>query len=452
MSEANYKTTPPPIDTMPKGVSYIVGNEAAERFSYYGMRTILVIFMTKYLMSSGGGIDPMSETEAKKWYHLFLSSVYFFPVIGAILSDWIWGKYRTILWLSVVYCLGHLALALDETRLGLSIGLGLIAIGSGGIKPCVSAHVGDQFGESNKHLISRVFGWFYWSINFGAFISTLLTPWLLDRFGPHIAFGVPGLLMLIATWVFWLGRKEFVHIPPGGKAFLEEALGPRGIKSLASLVPIYLLISIFWALYDQSGSSWVLQANNMDLNFLGHKWLASQVQAMNPILVLIYIPLFTYVLYPWINSFFPLSSVRKMGLGFFVMLPSFLIIAFVESGIQAGQTPSIAWHILAYVFLTAAEVMTYQTGLELTYTQAPNTMKSFLMSLYLLTVSLGNFITGFINGFIANPDGTSKLEGVSYYLFFSGLMAVAAVAFIFVAKRFKETSYIQGAPEAEGNP
>ena len=255
--------------------------------------------------------------------------------------------------------------------------------------------------------------------------------------------------MLIATWMFWLGRREFVHIPPGGKAFIKEALGPKGIKSLKNLVPIYLLISVFWSLYDQNASTWVIQAKEMDLQFMGREWLPSQIQAINPLLVMVYIPLFTYLLYHTISRFFPLNAVRKMGIGFFIMVPSFLIIAFVQAGIEAGQTPSIAWHLIAFLFLTAAEVMIYQTGLELTYTQAPNTMKSFLMSLFLLTIALGNYVTSAINFFIKNADGTSKLEGVSYFLFFSGLMIVAAIAFVFVSKRFKEASYIQGTPDTE---
>src|SRR6185369_16488434 len=141
---------------------------------------------------------------------------YFLPILGAFLGDAILGKYRTVLFLSIVYCFGHLALALSHTRLGLVLGLGLIALGAGGIKPCVSANVGDQFGRSNQHLLERVFGWFYFSINLGAFASSVLTPLLLKEYGPHVAFGVPGVLMLLATIVFWLGRNKFVHIPPGG--------------------------------------------------------------------------------------------------------------------------------------------------------------------------------------------------------------------------------------------
>ncbi|MEE2751784.1 MAG: MFS transporter, partial [Myxococcota bacterium] len=195
MADKQYLSAPVSSTEMPKGIPYIVTNEAAERFSFYGMKGILIIFMTKYLMDSGGNADFMSDDEAKGYYHLFTSAVYFTPLLGAIIADAFLGKYKTILMLSLVYCAGHLALALDETRMGLAIGLALISLGSGGIKPCVSAHVGDQFGKSNSHLLEKVFGWFYFSINLGAFASTLLTPWLLAKYGPHVAFGVPGILM-----------------------------------------------------------------------------------------------------------------------------------------------------------------------------------------------------------------------------------------------------------------
>lgn len=325
---------------MPPGVPYIVGNEAAERFSYYGMRTILVMFMTEYLLSrseSGLVRDVMSETEATFWYHLFTSSAYLFPILGAIVADAFLGKYLTILSLSIVYCLGHLALALDETRLGLAVGLTLIAIGSGGIKPCVSAHVGDQFGQLNKHLLPRVFGWFYFAINLGAFASSLLTPVLLQRFGPHVAFGVPGALMFLATWVFWLGRHKFVHVPPGGWQSVREALSADGLRALANLVPVYVFVAMFWSLFDQSGSAWVLQAKRMDLQWLGITWLPSQVQAFNPLLILVLIPLFAYVIYPAIDRVFPLTPLRKVSMGMFVAAAAFALSTWIESEITGGR-------------------------------------------------------------------------------------------------------------------
>jgi POT family proton-dependent oligopeptide transporter len=385
----------------------------------------------------------MTDAEAKVWYHDFMAWAYFFPILGAILSDAFLGKYRTIIGLSIVYCLGHLALALDETRTGLTVGLSLIAIGAGGIKPCVTAHVGDQFGASNNHLLSKVFGWFYWSINFGAFISTLLTPYLLNKYGPHWAFGIPGILMFLATIVFWLGRRQFVHIPAGGKTFFKETFSPQGLRAMGKLMGLYVFIIIFWSVYEQNGSAWVLQAKKMDLNWAGVEWLPSQIQAINPILVLIYIPLFTYVLYPAVNKIFTLNPLRKIGIGMFLTVPAVLVIAWIESQLIAGKTPTIAWQLLAYVFMTAAEVMIYQTGLELSYTQSPNSMKSIIMSFYLLTISAGNKLTSYVNQFIQNEDGSTKLGGVSYHLFFAGLILATTVLYMIYARFYKEQTYMQ---------
>src|SRR5688572_26932708 len=140
MPSQPYLSAPIKTDKMPPGVPYIVGNEAAERFSYYGLRAILMVYMTQYLLNAEGLKAPMDKIEATRAYHVFNFAVYLFPMIGAIISDAWLGKYRTVMIVSVIYCLGPLFLALDQTRLGLYAGLWLIAIGSGGIKPCVSAH------------------------------------------------------------------------------------------------------------------------------------------------------------------------------------------------------------------------------------------------------------------------------------------------------------------------
>ena len=264
MSKETYLTAPVASEEMPKGIPYIIGNEAAERFSFYGMKGILTIFMTKYLflLDESAG-TPMDPSEAISRYHEFTSLVYLTPVLGAFLADTVLGKYRTILSLSIVYCLGHLALAFMGAG-GMSAenwmlsGLYLIALGSGGIKPCVSAHVGDQFGKTNGHLLSKVFGWFYISINVGAAASTLATPLLLEWYGPHWAFGIPGALMAIATVLFWMGRKVFVHIPPRGKDFLKETFSFQGFLTISKLFVIFSFVAVFWALFDQTGASWVL--------------------------------------------------------------------------------------------------------------------------------------------------------------------------------------------------
>ena len=438
---------------MPKGIPYIIGNELAERFSYYGMKTILVVFMTQYIMNHSGQKDLMSEGDATTWYHLFSMANYFFPIVGALLSDILWGKYKTIITLSVVYCLGHLALAIDDTRIGLSIGLTLIAIGSGGIKPCVSAHVGDQFQQKNKHLIEKIFSIFYLSINLGAAVSSLLTPLLLENYGPHLAFGVPGLLMLIATIVFYRGHKVFIAIKPAGwEAYKKDLLSPKGKKAILNLSIMYIFIAVFWSLFDQTGSSWVIQAEKMDkfvnLGFVKFELLASQIQAINPLLILIFVPLFSYYIYPKVNKIWPLTPLRKISTGLYITAGSFAMIAIAQHLIDAGGTPSIMLQFFAYMILTIAEIMVSITGLEFSYTQAPNTMKSFIMGLWLLSVSLGNLIAALVNQFVSSLKDASGGFTALYFWFFVGLMLFTAICFTFVALRYKEESYIQDRKDA----
>ncbi len=444
----HYPTTPIATDGLPPGVPYIVGNEAAERFSFYGMRAILTVFMTQYLLGADGYLAPMSESEAKFYFHLFNAGVYFFPILGAILADVFWGKYSTILGLSLVYCLGHVALAWDETRLGLFLGLTLIAIGSGGIKSCVSAHVGDQFGSRNSQRMGEVFAWFYLAINLGAASSTLLTPWLLVMAGPGLAFAVPGILMAVATAVFFAGRARFAHIPPGGKKFLQELVSPDTRSTIVRLIPLFLCVAMFWALFDQSGSAWVLQAERMNRHWLGIEWESSQIQAVNPLLVMVMVPLSTYVVYPLVNRLWQFTLLRRASVGMYIAAASFCVVAWIEHMIAAGAKPSIGWQIVAYIIITAAEILISVTCLEFAYTQAPRTMKSLIMGLYLLSVSLGNTFTAVVNKFVEITGGDQPggwAQGAGYYWFFVLAMAVTAVAFTVASQFYREKTYLQDA-------
>lgn len=439
---SQYKTAPVASNSIPSGIPYIVANEAAERFSYYGMRAILVVFMTQYLMNSAGELDVMNENEAQGYFHLFISAVYFMPILGALLADGLIGKYRTILFLSLFYCFGHFALAMDDTRMGLLIGLGLIALGAGGIKPCVTSHLGDQFGVSNHYLLSKVFGWFYFAINLGAFAAMLLIPWLLAKYGASVAFAIPGVLMLMATLAFWSGRYRFVHIPPTGTCFIREVLSPFGLKIVLKLTSIYLFIAVFWALFEQIGSSWVLQAQKMDRMIWGVELLPSQIQAANPLLIMLLVPVFSYFIYPALNKIVELTALKKISLGLFLTAIAFSIPAWIQMQLEQGQIPHISWQLFAYLLLTAAEVMVSITCLEFSYTQAPKSMKSFVMALFFMSVALGNLFTSAVNFFIVNDDGSSKLSGVEYFWFFTALMLITAILFIFVSRLYQEKTYL----------
>ena len=465
------------VSKFPSQIKYIVWNEACERYSYYGMRSILVIFLTSYLL-----IDRATATAD---YHFFVAACYLFPLLGAYLSDRFLGKYKTILYLSLVYCLGHAFLAVFEhDKTGFYWGLGLIALGSGGIKPCVSAHVGDQFKSDQKEALKKVFDLFYWMINFGSFFSSLITPWTLKAYGPGVAFGIPGILMAIATFIFWLGRKEFVHVPPTGKQehgtgkVLLSALknfgkrNDRGllggayeshpaqavddVKAAMDVGKIFIAVTIFWALFDQHGSSWVLQAKEMNLEtpflyfgamelpFFGlteigvKSLLPSQIPALNPIMVMILIPLFTFGVYPFFEKKLgiAMTPLRKMGTGMFVAAISFVFVAIFQYILDGGEQIHVLWQFIPFLVITMAEVMISITGLEFAYTQAPRSMKSTIMSMWLLTVFFGNMITAYI-------AKVNVFEGGNFFMFFAILMAAFGVVFALIARNYKVKDFME---------
>lgn len=278
MSKHPFRTAPDPKETgWPGGVPYIIGNEGCERFSFYGMKAILYVYVGGLYMNLLGFGTEDAERNATQVVHLFNSAVYAFPIIGAILADRLLGKYYTIVSLSIVYCLGHLALAVFESgtwqeslfghvyidpRQGLYLGLTLIGIGSGGIKPCVSAHVGDQFGPGNWHLLQKVFNAFYFIINFGSAFATIIIPrirgerivtpeGLVEYTGSvSWAFGIPGILMGLATIFFWMGRHKFIHVQPthpGIRGLLDVLAGSALFMVIG--IPIFghdLIHSWFW--------------------------------------------------------------------------------------------------------------------------------------------------------------------------------------------------------------
>ena len=199
---------------LPRQIPYIIGNEACERFSFYGMRNILTPFLVSTLLLDA----PAAERAglAKDVFHSFVIGVYFFPLLGGWLSDRFFGKYNTVLWFSLIYCAGHALLAaFDDNRRGLlrrpvpdraRIGRHQAAGGVVRRRPVRPVATSD--------LAKIVFDAFYWSINFGSFFASLLMPIFLREYGPAVAFGIPGILMGIATLIFWLGRTQYVRVPP----------------------------------------------------------------------------------------------------------------------------------------------------------------------------------------------------------------------------------------------
>jgi POT family proton-dependent oligopeptide transporter len=520
------RTTPDHENTgWPPGVPYIVGNEACERFSFYGMRAILFVHLSS-LYVLAGEVQKRADDLATGDMHFFKASVYLVPMLGAVLADRFLGKFKVILWLSLVYCGGHAVLAVAEDLLmGMYLGLGLIAVGSGGIKPCVSANVGDQFGKKNWFRVRSIFQVFYFSINLGSFASTLLIPWLKSAFGTSVAFAVPGVLMFLATFIFWLGRDKFVHVPPkpGGSLGLLDALSSsflfialthffvtakvlgwswpalvafsvvslaiglglfflrqqreaddgflavmlwsiarrlrggdepapvdasatvlarsrffapavekfgldvvEGTVAVLKIVSIFFpMIPIFWSLFDQHSSSWIRQSKMMDLTLWGDlKFNPSQVPALNPVLVMIFIPLMNVLYGSLDRAGLKTTPLRRITVGMVLASLSFVAVALIQQRIDAaGQgAVSVWWQVVPYVLITLAEVMVSITGLEFAYTQAPRRMKSTVMGFWLFAVATGNILTGLVAQF-------GGLALAAFFWLFAGLMAGAALLF-----------------------
>ncbi len=451
-------------DRFPKQIKYIVGNEACERFSYYGMRSILALYITSVLAKT--------DDQATEIIHYFIAANYFMPLIGAWLSDKILGRYHTILWVSLFYCAGHGVLAMSDLISGvdgkvwcLYSGLALIAFGSGGIKPCVSAFVGDQFRSDQAHLLQKAYGAFYWSINFGSFFSFLIIPWIKGRYGYGLAFGVPGVLMGMATLIFWLGTRHYVRLPPSretrsagfftvfgyalknmgarkpGQGFWDVARSrfrAEEVDSAASVGPIlgvFALIPPFWALYDQSTSTWVMQGATMvPFTLMGFTVSAEQMQSANPAIVMILVPLFTLGLYPLMGRL--ATPLRRIGFGLVLTGLSFVIVAWLQKRLEAGESVSLAWQILPYIVLTAGEVLVSTTGLEFAFTEAGKEMKSTIMSFWLLTVSVGNLLVSWITKLAGAGDSSSSVSSGRFLFYGTVTLAVAGV-FVVVAMLYR---------------
>ena len=516
--------TTPAAARLPPQIPYIIGNEGCERFSFYGMRNILTQFLvSSALLFTVDAAIPQAEREgaAKEVFHTFVIGVYLFPLLGGWISDRFLGKYRTILWLSLVYCAGHACLSIFESQKeGFYLGLFLIALGSGGIKPCVSAFVGDQFSQGNKHLAKLVFDAFYWIINFGSFFASLLMPYFLKTWGPSIAFGIPGVLMFIATFIFWLGRHKYVNVPPaapnpdsftrvartaltsGNSGLVWGAIGVLGAVVCLALIPltetftvvtgfclalvvllvfagagtwtglararerhpeaavdgvrsvlrvlvIFALVTPFWSLFDQKASTWVLQANGM----VKPSWFQpSQMQALNPALVMILIPFNNLVLYPALRrAGLEPTALRRMATGILFSGLAWIVVGGMQVVLDGGTPFTIVWQVLPYALLTFGEVLVSATGLEFAYSQAPAAMKGVLMSFWSLSVTVGNLWVLLVNATVKHPAAIAAIEGAGFgvtafqMFFFAGMAFVAALMFWRYARTYPLADHYRAA-------
>uniref|UniRef100_A0A8C4HYF7 Solute carrier family 15 member 1 n=1 Tax=Dicentrarchus labrax TaxID=13489 RepID=A0A8C4HYF7_DICLA len=373
----------------PISIFFIVVNEFCERFSYYGMRAVLVLYFKYFLR--------WDDDFATTIYHTFVALCYLTPILGAIVADSWLGKFKTIVYLSIVYTLGQIVMAIsaihditDSNKDGIPdnmtfhvalsmVGLILIALGTGGIKPCVAAFGGDQFEDHQEKQRSTFFSIFYLSINAGSLLSTVITPILrAQECGIHtqqkcypLAFGVPAALMVVALIVFIVGSGMYNKTAPQGNIIVQvckcigfaiknrfrhrarehpcrthwmdwaeekyDKLLIAQVKMVLKVLFLYIPLPMFWALFDQQGSRWTLQATTMDGDFGALIIQPDQMQTVNPILILVLVPIMDSLVYPLISKCkLNFSPLKRMTVGMFLAALAFIAAALVQ--IQIDQT------------------------------------------------------------------------------------------------------------------
>ncbi|WEL39873.1 nitrate transporter [Encephalitozoon hellem] len=457
----------------------IICNEFCERFCYYGLRSLLFSFSREEY--------NFTTKESTMTLHFFVSMSYLFTLLGGLLSDMFLGRYNTIVALSSLYLTGtslltYCSVVSASPRL-LMASLLMIAVGTGGIKPCVAAFGGDQFGVDETQDLRKFFNFFYFAINIGSMVSTVLTPVMSDTtcFGKNscypLAFGASSTLLGASIVLFVIGTNLYVIKPAKKEQFsrsfrslaqnvkkllwrqdghdektstlqtaseaVSEACEEDDKKKTLKILRILGPAVLFWALYDQQSSSWIEQGSKMDSRqrILGHDIdiLPSQMQAFNSVFILLFIPMFSKLVYPLLGRIGILSSPEeKMGAGIVLASLSFFCSGYIEYKItlaeSVGQKLSILWQVPQYVIVTAGEIMLNVTGMEYMYAEAPETMKSLVLSMWLLTVTAGNLLVMGIT--LLDPIAlvSSRTHDMWSFIMY-GIAGLAASRYMFQASR-----------------
>lgn len=478
---ANSATTPIST-THPKGFWFIFFGELAERCSFYGMKALLPFYLIHVFM--------FTKAQASELTHLYVAGCYATGLIGGIIADKFLGKYWTIVVFAVPYVIGQFMVGLSEMSL-VYAALFILAFGSGIIKPNISTLMGmtyDQQRPGQDLLRSRAFGYFYMAINVGSFLSQQACPLLRDYFGdvnpqtglpasPESArkgylagFMFPGFLMILALILFAAGKRYYAREDLAANKAADEASPVSKWSIVRQLLGLFTLVLFFWVIFDQHATTWIYFANDYcSIQFttpfeIGGRteWRIppESVQSTNPLLICIFVPLLNVLFSRMAARGYRVRPTDKMIVGFFLTAAACAV--HVVAGTLATNADgtitkvSIGWQVLAYVFLTLAEVLISVTGLELAYTAAPKSLKSFVTACWMVPIFLANLLTSQLAKTYPNSvkPGEVVKEPVfelfgkeffpipqfhtaqGYFLAMTIALVVVGFAFIIVARRF----------------
>ena len=429
----------------PRGLTYLFATEMWERFSYYGMRALLTLYMVKYLFQPGHAESVIGYAQLKGAYESLLGPlgvqpfashiygdytalVYLTPILGGLLADRVLGQRRTVLLGASLMAVGHFMMASERLML---LALLVLILGNGAFKPNISTQVGLLYPPGDPRR-DRAFSIFYVGINLGAFLSPLVCGTLAIAFGWHYGFAAAGIGMLIGLAIYLWGSPA---LPSDGfdRGQMEPSapLNAEERRRLGAIAILFVPVTLFWATYEQQGNTIALWAEDytnrtFDLGFWRGEIPAEWFQSFNPFLIFAFTP-FIVALWTWQSrrGREP-TTVTKMAIGCFgVALANLVLVAAAAvAGAQANGAVSWLWLAGYFVIITVGELYLSPTGLSLVTKVAPVRYLSMTMGVWLATSFLGNFIAGWLGSFWTGMDKRD------FFLMLAAIAAAAAVVIL----------------------
>ena len=427
----------------PRGLAFLFATEMWERFSYYGMRALLVLYMVKYLLlpehahtviglaALKGAFESMfgqlgTQPLASHIYGLYTGLVYLTPLIGGIIADRWLGQHRTIIIGAALMAVGHFMMAFEPLFL---LALTVLIFGNGAFKPNMSAQVGGLYAPGD-HRRDRAYSIFYVGINLGAFLAPLVAGTLGEDLGWHYGFGAAGVGMTIGLAVYAYALRS-QSLPPDelhkvkASRAMQEPLNRSEWQAVLALIALFLPVTLFWATYEQQGNTIALWADDhtnrsINLFFWYGEIPTTWFQAFNPFMIFAFTPLVITLWARQARRGTEPSTITKMAVGCLLCALSYVIMA-GAAWQAAGDEASWLWLFAFFVVITVGELYLSPIGLSLVSKVAPVRMVSMMMGVWLATSFIGNFLAGYLGGF------WSSMEKASFFLMIAAVAAGAAV-------------------------
>jgi POT family proton-dependent oligopeptide transporter len=406
----------------PRGLATLFFTEMWERFSYYGMRALLMLYMVGSVQQPGLGFG---ERAAAQIYGIYTMSVYLAGMPGGFIADRWLGHYRAVLWGGIIIAAGHFSMAVPGLPF-FFFGLGLIVIGTGLLKPNVSSMVGALYDREDQRRDAG-FSIFYMGINLGAFIAPLVTGWLGQSIDWHLGFGAAGVGMVLGL-IQYVAGKKYLRTVTGSAD--EEApapkeplrLTPADWARIGAAVILTLFALLFWAGFEQAGSSLTLFADRATrLHVFGFEYPSSLFQSVEPFFVIVFSPVFAWL---WIRmGRMEPSSPAKFTMGLVLLAMSFLLIVPAARMFEAtGVRVSPSWLIGLYMLQAFGELALSPVGLSMVTKLSPARLVGFMMGVWFFATAMGNYLAGWAAGFLEDRPFSQ--------VFFAAFASVGVAALI----------------------